>query len=377
MAIQARHQFVFFTSEAAAGVRPAAGAGWTALPFALALPSVERQKAIREDDINGRGVPEPGSYAGSMASITLECPLFPIVAERAGANAAAVDCPLDALLAACGWEAAGGGGDDEREYTLISPGAAFAAYPSASIVWSAGGVWTEMLACRGSMTISFEAGREARASFEMRGVVASDYETAPAAYDAIKNAATKRTAADLPAPPSARGASLTLADDAAVNQLDGALGATLAVEQGANVEQSPDISAAEGYAAPVITNFTPKINTQIFMAKRAADQNILGAAAVREDGLYQFTADFPAARGRGGLNISASVQAASASQEESGGILRDALELSVVMPSDPDDAPLTMTMAAVAPGAGGNAGGRSRAPAGGDGAAGGQGGAKK
>lgn len=372
MSIQTKEQVVLFAPEATQGTRPSAG--YTLLPFAMTQPAVERDKALREDDVNGRLVPEPATYAGSSATITLECPLFAIRAQRASADPA-VTCPLDALLEACGLEgSAVSSNRNQHQYDMIEAGAAFASYPSVTIFWEAGGLVTELNGCRGTMTLSFEAGREARASFEMTGVVASDYSSTTSAFTTAEAAAEVLTAAGMPAPPSAKNATLSLTSTAsgASNLLTGATarGLTLGVDMGTAIEQATDITAAEGRAAPELTMFAPKINIQHFLA--ASGTNSLGASLTRDDGLYVFVASIPSADERGGVSLTAQVQATSASVSDGGGILREDIELSAVRPSGADTSPVSLVVEGSTAGGGGAS--RGGAQGGQDGAAGGQGG---
>ncbi len=369
MSIQTKEQVVVFAPESTQGTAPSAG--FVRMPFAMTQPAVERDKALREDDVNGRLVPEPATYAGSAGTITLECPLFAIRSQRVS-NAAAVTCPLDALLSACGFDSSAVSANrNQHQYELIEAGAAFADYPSVTIFWEAGGVITQLNGCRGTMSLSFEAGREARVSFEMTGVVAEDYTTTATSFTAANGAAEVLTAADMPAPPSSKGASVSLTSVAsgASNTLTGenARGLTLAVDVGVGIEQAADITAAEGRAAPEVTMFAPKATIQHFLA--TGTTNALGAQLTRDDGLYEFVASIPSADQRGGVSLTAQVQATSASTSDGGGILREDIELSVVKPAGVDTSPLTMVVEGSTAGGGGAAGPQS---GGREGAAGGQ-----
>lgn len=312
-----------------------ASSAYESIAFNLTQASVEHSKNHKPDEISGSPIQTAGIYAGAKASIELNSPLWIANLKRAALADGAITSPLKALFQACGLletdATDGSNADDNREYNIALFNHLDTQQPKAvDIVCGAGDLTTEIKNAVGNLTITAEPDSELRTGFALQGVAGVINATrtnadASAARTALEVASTQPTTT----PPVSKGAEITLQvhDGASTNLLADASGVTFAFDLGAQIAQEQDVSQANGFAIPQITNYTPTITLGYYL-KNGTDHSLATQLTI-SDGLYDFAITLPASDS-GSLTLSAVVSVNEPAMDGGSGIIRETATLSVV-----------------------------------------------
>lgn len=246
MATVSRDTWVAVGLETAAGT-PAVVGNMRRLDADFTFPGLEVTKPLRDNATTAHGLPAVPALAATAGTLELTVPVDAASEVRATAADPISPPPYDVLLQCCGLERTDSAPDRTATYTLGGEA-------TCTLEWRAGNRRFQMVGCRGTATLSADAGGDLTWTFSMMGRALVVHRATSAAVPAEVGRAYRRL--------RTLDASVELANVAQ----DGSVGSAVALDEsligvgldlGTQLSRPGDITAPDGNGLPIITASRP------------------------------------------------------------------------------------------------------------------------